>query len=498
VALAITPGAGMSEGRMTRKERLKKNLDDLPNSAGVYLMKDENGDVIYVGKALNVRKRVRSYFTKRADSPKIEVLKTRIDSVEYIATPTEVEALLLEANLIETYYPRYNTLLKDDKTYPLLKITREPFPRIIVTREQKEKDGDYFGPYTDVRLLRQAVSLINMIFPIRKCVTLPKKPCLYYFLHQCLAPCSKRDVAEKYARYIAEIKDFLKGNRKSFIEYLTLHMEEAARSFKYEEAALFKEQIRALERIKLTRYRVNDPGASIALSGTRELKKVLGLKKDPARIVCFDVSNCAGTNAVAARVSFFREVETKEYYRKYKIKTVHGIDDYAMMREALERMARGILEGREKFIPDLIMIDGGKGHLAAASSVLKNAGLAAIPVIAIAKKLELVYTEGESEPVPLIAGGLAHNLLRRIRDEAHRFAISYHRQLRGKEMSISILDSVPGIGPKRKKILLERFASIDMIRTASVDEIEKLPSFNHELAERICALFKPLKFGSGL
>jgi len=469
----------------SKKEKLKHILNELPQAPGVYLMKDPNGDVIYVGKAGNIRKRVRSYFTKRSDLPKIEVLKKNINSIEYIATPTEVEALLLEANLIAKYYPRYNTLLKDDKSYPLLKITKEDFPRIVLTRDTRDKRARYYGPYTDARLLRHAVTLINSIFPIRKCMTLPKRPCLYYFLKQCLAPCFQNDIHVEYSQCIREIEDFLKGNRKSFIEYLTMRMHDAAHTYRYEEAQRFKEQIQALESVRLKRFRHCDPGAMISLSGSIELRNVLRIKKVPERIVCFDVSNIAGRSAVAAKVSFFREVEDKGDYRRYRIKQVRGIDDYAMIKEALRRFITGIKEGREKCVPDLIMIDGGKGHLKSAVDVLKKENFEHIPIISIAKKLELVYSTTDARAVPLIEGGLAHNLLRRIRDEAHRFAISYHREVRNKTMRLSILDSIKGIGPTRKKNLLAHFPSIQAIKTASVATIAQLPGFNRKSAQNL-------------
>jgi len=473
-----------------KKEKLRSILDALPQTPGVYLMKGAGGDVIYVGKASNIRKRVRSYFTKRSDLPKIEVLKKNIDTIEYIATPTEVEALLLEANLIAKYYPRYNTLLKDDKSYPLLKITKEPFPRIMLTRDKRDKKARYYGPYTDARLLRQAITLINSIFPIRKCMTLPKRPCLYYFLKQCLAPCFKNDAKKEYDTCIKEIEAFLKGNRKSFIEYLTMRMNEASKKYHYEEAQRYKEQIQALENVKLKRFRHRDPGASISLSGSIELKNVLRMKKIPERIVCFDVSNIAGTSAVAAKVSFFREVEDKNDYRRYKIKRVTGIDDYAMMQEALSRLLVAIKEKREKIIPDLIMIDGGKGHLQCALEILKKEKYEHLPLISIAKKMELVYSTTDARPVPLIDGGLAHNLLRRIRDEAHRFAISYHREMHSRTMSLSILDSIDGIGPTRKKNLLAHFPSIDAIQSAGKEKIAQLPGFNRKIAQKLLTALK--------
>jgi excinuclease ABC subunit C len=471
-------------------EKLKKTLAALPSVAGVYLMKGVTGDVIYVGKAANLRTRVRSYFSRRQDLPKIEALKTKIYDVEYIATPTEVEALLLEATLVAEYDPRYNTLLKDGKSYPLLKITKEDYPRIAITRDKRDTRARYYGPYTDARLLRQALGLINSIFPIRKCRRLPKRPCLYYFLKQCLGPCVNPSVCAEYARNIKEIEEFLGGNKKSFIDYLTARMQQASARYNYEEAARCKEQIRALATIRLKRFRHYDPTRMISLSGSIELKQVLGLKKVPQRLVCFDVSNTAGTAAVAAKVSFFREVPAQNEYRRFKIRMVNGIDDYRMIQEALLRTIRALKEKREMNVPDLIIIDGGKGHLQSAYSVLEAEGYTHIPLIALAKKFEQVYSLPAGQPVPLVEGGLAHNLLRRIRDEAHRFAVSYHRTLRGRSVDLSVLDSIEGIGPVRKKNLLAHFPSIEAIRGAPIEKIAGLPGFNRLIAQKIIAALK--------
>lgn len=476
-----------------KNTKLTHVLATIPSVPGVYLMKDSGGEVIYVGKAANLRTRVRSYFNRRADMPKIEVLKTRIADIEYIATPTEVEALLLEATLVARYDPRYNTLLKDDKSYPLLKITREKYPRIAVTRDKRDTHAQYYGPYTDARLLRQAVGLINSIFPIRKCRRLPKRACLYYFLKQCLGPCVDPSVGDEYARNITEIEEFLKGSKKSFIAYLSQRMEEASAKYKYEEAARFKEQIQALETIRLKRFRHYDPTRSISLSGSLELKRVLGLKKVPQRIVCLDVSNTSGTHAVASKVSFFRELPDTDEYRRFKIRESAAIDDYRMIGEALRRMIRSLKEKREKNVPDLIMIDGGKGHLQSALRVLDTEGCTHIPVIALAKRFEQVYCPSARDPVPLVEGGLAHNLLRRIRDEAHRFAITYHRSMRAKSMQLSVLDQVKGIGPQRKKTLLAQYPSIEAIRHAAPEKIAELPGFNRSIAKILLkTLNKPL------
>ncbi|MBU1862642.1 MAG: excinuclease ABC subunit UvrC [Candidatus Omnitrophica bacterium] len=467
-----------------KRDTLLHFIKTLPHTPGVYIMKDAKGGTLYIGKAGRLRNRVRSYFSKQISSPKLEILQKKVDRIEYISTPTEIEALLLEAHLINTHHPRYNTLLKDDKRYPLLKMSGEEYPRLTITRRKEGKKGKYYGPFTDATLLREAVLFINTIFPIRKCVKLPRTPCLYYHLQQCLAPCF-REVKTEYDCYIKEIHHFLRGNKKSVIEFLKGKMKEAAGSLRFEEAALCKRQIKALETLRLRAFTVADPGASITLSGSIELKKILALKKAPERIMCFDVSNIQGKWAVASRVSFYREVADKENYRRYKIRTVHRIDDYAMIREALSRTLTGLKNGRESFKPDLIVIDGGKGHLNVALKVLKQEGFDTIPCIALAKEFEEVFTPKSQKPAALIQNGPAHNLLRRIRDEAHRFAISYHRSLRKKEMSASQLDSIKGIGKARKMKLLNHFGSLDEIRRASVDDICKVTGFTKALATRL-------------
>lgn len=466
-------------------DTLKKQLERLPQTPGVYLFRDENNTVLYVGKAARLKARVRSYFLKRNDLPKIEVLKKKITSLEWINTPTEVEALLLEAQLIAKYYPRYNTLLKDNKTYPLLKITGETFPRVLVSRNRSEKKARYYGPYTDARLLRDAVHLINTIFPIRKCISIPKSPCLYYHLHQCLAPCINASVKRIYDVHIKEIESFLRGNKKSFIDYLKRRMQEAAHSLRYEEANMFKQQIEALKKLKVRTFIRHDPAAKIVLSASVELKKILGLKKVPERIVCFDVSNIQGAHPVASRVAFFRETEEKNAYRRYAIRTISHIDDYKMIQEALRRMCVALRLRKETFRPDLIVIDGGKGHLNAAYHVLKEEKMHTIPVIAIAKKFEMVFQIAFKEPVPLEENSPALNLLKRIRDEAHRFALAYHHKRRSKELSLSILDTISGIGPKRKQMLIKHFGSLEALKAASVEEIAHIRQISFKIANDI-------------
>lgn len=474
---------------MKKHDSLKQSVAVLPMTPGVYLMKDEIGTVIYIGKAASLRKRVRSYFTRQQnESPKIEALRKKISAVEHIETVTEAEALLLEAQLISQYDPRYNTLLKDNKSYPLLKITHERYPRLLITRDKHDAKAEYFGPFTDTGLLREVVRLIQVIFPIRVCRHLPHKACLYYSLGQCLAPCSNADVDDAYMKTVDELRQFLRGNKSSFIEYLTLRMKTAAQELCFEEAEVCKRQIQALKDLRMKKFNVRDPRASIGLAGSRELKKELGLKKVPIKIVCFDVSNIQGKWAVASRVCFVREIPDKKLYRRYKIMTVRGIDDYAMMREAVMRMSNGLRKKMEKKRPDLIIIDGGKGHLRAAEEVLTREGFAMIPCVSIAKREEELFYARGTKKVLFPEGSAALNLLKRIRDEAHRFAITYHRQLRSKSLTLSILDTIPGIGSKRKQALLQAFPSIKELKAATVEDIARVEGLNEQLARSILSV----------
>ncbi|HXV28152.1 MAG TPA: GIY-YIG nuclease family protein, partial [bacterium] len=376
---------------MTEEATLKEKIKHLPLTPGVYFMKDGTGNILYIGKALSLRKRVQSYLTNKAQLPKITILMGKVRGIDYVETPTEVDALLLEAQLIRQYLPRYNKELKDDKSFPLLKITGERFPRIHLTRNKTDKKARYYGPFTDARLLREAITLINTLFPLRKCQTLPKTACLYYHIGQCLAPCIKPEVKSEYDRVVEEVKGFLGGGKRSFIEYLTDRMQDSAREYRFEDAQFFKEQIEALSKLRKKRFSLKKPEAGVALSATLQLQKLLEMEALPEKIVCFDVSNIQGADAVASKVAFYRELPDKLEYRRYKIKTVAGIDDYAMIQEALSRMLMGIKEGRETFIPDVIMIDGGKGHLNAARAVLEKEGFENTALISLAKRFETVY-----------------------------------------------------------------------------------------------------------
>ncbi len=484
--------------------RLRSVAGKLPLTPGVYLMRDARREILYIGKAKSLRKRVRSYFKVPAPLPKITILMEKVRTIEHIETPTEVDALLLEAHLIRKHQPRYNQELKDDKSFPLLKITREKFPRLCVVRQKtsagtrgRGRDGDYYGPYTDAKLLRQAVNLINALFPIRKCRVLPKTACLYHHLGQCVAPCVKPDVKPEYDRLIGEVKRFLGGGKKSFAQYLTERMERASKDLRFEDAQFFKEQIDALSKLRKKRFLPKNPGQGISLSATLELKDRLKLDRVPERIVCFDVSNVQGDQSVASKVSFYRELADRSGYRRYKIKGVSGINDYAMIAEALTRMLRGIKEGREAFVPDLILIDGGKGHLNTAVKILVGQGMEQAEVISIAKQFEWIHSPKFRAPLVIASDSPALYLLKKIRDEAHRFAITYHRQLKSKALECSILDSIPGIGGKRKRVLLRAFDSIDHLKRATLDELAAIPGIDASSASRIFSFLHPRSANSG-
>ncbi len=493
---------------MSNFKHLQPYVETLPYAPGVYFMKAAGGDILYIGKAKSLRRRVRSYLGVHPGMPKIDILMAKVAGIEYVETPTEVDALLLEAQLVRKYQPHYNKELKDDKSFPLLKITAEPFPRIHITRNKNDKKAVYYGPYTDAKLLREAVSLIDALFPIRKCRRLPKTACLYYHIGQCIAPCIMPEVKPKYDQLISEVRGFLGGGKKSFIDYLTERMNQASEELRFEDAQYYKEQIEALSRLRKKRFLLRRQDAAASLSATLDLKRRLGMEKIPEKIVCFDVSNIQGDQAVASKVSFYRELADKIDYRRYKIKTVAGIHDYAMIQEALRRMLRGVKEGRESFIPDVVMIDGGKGHLHAAYEILREEGFENLKLISIAKRFETIYSVARQEssagigdrhavpclsPIPAAVDleipkdAPVLYLLQKIRDEAHRFAIAYHRGLKRKQLTRSLLDSIKGVGAQRKRVLLKHFDSLESLAQSSADELALLPGMNRAVAEKVLA-----------
>nr|WP_206773169.1 excinuclease ABC subunit C [Bacillus cereus group sp. N6] len=559
----------------------------LPDQPGCYLMKDKQGTVIYVGKAKVLKNRVRSYFTGSHDGKTLRLVGEIVD-FEYIVTSSNLEALILELNLIKKHDPKYNIQLKDDKTYPFIKITAEKQPRLLITRNVKKDKGKYFGPYPNAQSAHETKKLLDRMYPLRKCSNMPDKVCLYYHMGQCLAPCVKEVTEEQNKEIVDEIINFLNGGHKEVRSELETKMYEASEKLEFERAKELRDQIAHIDAIMekqkmimsdlvdrdvfgyavdkgwmcvqvffvrkgklierdVSMFPIYDepeegfltfigqfyensshfkpkeivvPGsidselverfleveatqpkrgkkkdlvelanknAKIALEekfylierdeertikAVDHLGKQLGIET-PYRIEAFDNSNIQGTNPVSAMIAFIDGKPAKKEYRKYKIKTVQGPDDYESMREVVRRRyTRALKESLP--LPDLIIIDGGKGHLAAVSDVLENELGLYIPMAGLVKddkhKTSHLIIGDPPEPVMLERNSQEFYLLQRIQDEVHRFAITFHRQLHGKSVIQSALDDIPGIGDKRKKILLKHFGSLKKMKEASVTE----------------------------
>jgi excinuclease ABC subunit C len=414
---------------MSDKVKLKEKISGLPELPGVYIYKDARGRIIYIGKAKNLKKRVQSYFTRYL-SGKTQVLVSRIAQVEHILTPTEFQAELLEASLVKEKQPQYNVDLKDDKSFPLVKITDEEFPLVAVCRQKelfkKKEKAFYFGPFQSAWLLRQALRAVRKVFGFRSCRILPKRPCLYFRLDLCPGPCAGKISPVEYQAIIGNIKMFLNSQYERLIDKLSRDMEAASLDHRYEEAAKLRDSINTLSALGRSR---RDFSSTDELE---DLQKLLGLAKLPLRIEGFDVSNISGKEATGAMVSFYKGLADKNNYRRFRIKTVARVDDYAMMRElVLRRYSR--LSKERKPMPDLVLIDGGKQHLLAAQEELRELKLK-IPVMAIAKAEENIYLKNKAEPIIMAEDTPALNLIRRIRDEAHRFCRKYHHLLRKKQL----------------------------------------------------------------
>ena len=567
---------------------IKSKLELLPTSPGCYIHKDKNGTIIYVGKAKNLRNRVRSYFRGSHDT-KTEALVSEIVDFEFIVTESNIEALLLEINLIKENKPKYNIMLKDDKSYPFIKITNERYPRLIITRQVKKDGGLYFGPYPDVGAANEIKRLLDRIFPFRKCTNPPSKVCFYYHIGQCMAHTVCRKDEAYFKAMAQEVSDFLKGQDDKIIDELKSKMAVAAQSMEFERAAEYRDLIQAIGTLR-TKQRVmakdlqnrdvfgyyvdkgwmcvqvffvrqgklierdvnlfpyyNDPDEDFltyvgqfyqekshlipneilipqdideeaikALVGTKVLKPQRGEKKQlvnlaiknarvsleqkfnlleksvektqgaienlgrllqiptPVRIESFDNSNIMGTSPVSAMVVFVNGKPSKKDYRKYKIKTVVGPDDYASMREVIRRRY-GRVQRDGLTPPDLIVIDGGQGQVNIAKQVIQGELGLDIPIAGLQKNdkhqtHELLFGD-PLEVVELSRNSQEFFLLQRIQDEVHRFAITFHRQLRSKNSFSSQLDGIEGLGPKRKQNLMKYFKSLTKIKEASVDEI---------------------------
>ena len=410
--------------------KLKEKVDALPEAPGVYIYKDTQGKVIYIGKAKSLKKRVQSYFTRYL-SDKTQALVSQIRDIEYITSPSESQAQLLEASLIKKKLPRYNISLKDDKSFPLIRITDERYPIVSICRRKKvsakEKGKSiYFGPYTNAKLLRQALKVIRQIFGFRSCKKLPKQPCLYFRLRLCPGPCIGNISPRRYKEIIEDIRMFLESKYEQLVKRLSAKMNRAAKEKRFEVAAKIRDQIAALGAIN------REQSYFSSLDELEDLKKLIGLDNLPVRIEAFDISNISGKEATGSMVSFYKGIPDKNNYRRFRIKTIRGIDDYAMLREVVHRRYLRLKE--EKLVlPDLILIDGGKQHLLAAGDELKKLKIN-LPIVSIAKEEENIYIKDKQEPIKLSTDTPALNLIRRVRDEAHRFARRYHHLLHKKKI----------------------------------------------------------------
>ena len=408
---------------------LKETVKNLPDSPGVYMMKNASGEILYVGKADSLRKRVSSYFRASGrHGGRIESLISQIADIAHLPTATSAEALLYENGLIKQLSPKYNVALRDDKSYPMLKITtKEIFPRLMIAREKKEDGSVYYGPYTNAKLLKEALKILQKLFPLRTCSKMPKIKCLELDIGQCLGPCEGRISEERYGAIVKELRLFLEGRHSELLKLLTEKMKQLSKDERFEEAAECRNRLEALSSVNTDRVKYGPAGE------LGELKRILGIKHDLEVIEAFDVSNIMGDEAVGSMIYFRKGKPDKNEYRKFKIRTVPGMDDYSMMREIVRRRYKRSVEEKKK-LPDLIVIDGGRGHLNVALDELKKLGLEALPIIGIAKEFERIYLKDRKDPILLPKESKALHLLERVRDEAHRFAISYHKKLMSKRI----------------------------------------------------------------
>ena len=595
-------------------EKIDKALAVLPNRPGVYLMRDEKGKIIYVGKAVVLKNRVRSYFRNlAAHTPKVKALVAKVHDIETIVTDNEMEALILECNLIKEHRPRYNISLKDDKSYPYLKVTlQEEFPRIYVTRRIMRDGAKYYGPYADAGALHATVKLIREMFPLRNCRKMSQnRPCLQYHIKQCLAPCAGYVSPEEYGKMIKAVSLLVEGRTNDVVKYLKRRMNAAAEGYFFEEAARLRDQLQAVGRLNEQQKAVTGGGDQDAIAIARDatggciqiffvrggklvgrdnyfvttesgeteeeiltaflkqyyldatfvpreilvpvlpekeeqellvewlskkaqrkvellkpqkgmkhellkmvadnaeknllerlrkgqlslkseeqaaedLKTALKLTTPLDRIDCFDISHTQGSETVASMVVFRNGTASKKDYRRYKLLSTEGKpDDFKSMQEVVFRRYRDLED-----LPSLVIIDGGKGQLSSALEVIRGVGLQELPVIGLAKREEEIFIEGAHESLLLSKDSDALKLIQRIRDEAHRFAITYHRKLRGKRNLVSVLDHIPGVGPKRRQALWKQFGSLAAIKAAEQEDLAAVEGMNKTTAQKIYDFFR--------
>ena len=603
----------MMMGDTEQQAYLLEKVSHLPTTPGVYLWRDKYQRIIYVGKAINLRNRVRSYVQQDMNrSVKVTAMMRRAWDVETIQTKTEMEALILEATLIKEHHPKYNIMLRDDKTYPYVKVTvQEEYPRLFMTRRLERDGAKYFGPFTDVTAVHHVLRILRSYYPLRTCKSMKvERPCLQYHMHYCEGPCMKYVTVEAYRKYIDDIVALFEGKQVQVIQEITSKMEQASEELEFELAAKYRDDLLSIQKVQEKQRMVTQRGdmdvLGMAIDGpmaciqlffirsgrllgrenyfvqhegdspelvmtefikqyyggstfipkelllpmdsvdrelfsewftsmkgqqvevsvpqrgykkdlikmaeenaqnflaerrrqwqytidkaggaVKKLAEVLDLPRLPERMECYDISHMQGAETVASMVVFEGGKPAKREYRRFKLKTVQGKpDDFASMAEIMERRY-----GNEKDwpMPDLIIIDGGKGQLNAALPVIRAMGVTDVPVISLAKRIEEVFVEGESESIILEHHTPELQLLQQIRDEAHRFAITYHRRLRGKRNLESVLDHIEGIGPKRRKALYKHFGNLDAMRVAELEELEKVEGMNKKAALAVYEFFR--------
>ena len=605
-------------------EKLEEKIRSLPDSPGCYLMKDAAGEIIYVGKAVNLKNRVRSYFRDTEHTPKVAAMISHIDDFEILLCETNLEALILECNLIKRHRPYYNILLKDDKHYPYLKVDlKQPFPRLEITRRMEKDGARYFGPYIGASAVRQVIEAVRDVFPLRTCrQALPakteKRPCVNYEMHRCLAPCAGKCGEAEYREMIEGVLHFLEGSYGPVMEKLKREMNEAAAQLRYERAAQIRDKIRDVEGLMerqialrtdrseqdliaaaqdgldamiqilyvrggrmiggdhflLSREGGEDPGEVIAgfltqyyeesaliprnvlcqtlpedsreqleawlrekkqgavtltvprrgekhelvllavknaedalkkrnarrtireertVGAAESLGKILGMDRFPRRIEGYDISNTQGAQSVAAMVVFIDGVPDKKEYRRFRVKTVEGANDFASLKEVLGRRfahavkerEEGVTDGKFADLPDLILIDGGPQQLRFAREAIEELGLTPPAMFGLAERLEEIWLPGSETPIVLDHHTPELQLVQRIRDEAHRFGIIHHRTLRGKAFIHSRLEEIPGIGPARRRELLKAFGSVKAIREADTDALAAVKGMNAQAAAAV-------------
>ena len=501
---------------------LEEELKNLPTGPGVYLHHNSDGEIIYIGKAKNLKNRVSQYFqTSRERSVKIQMMVSHIAYFEYILTETENDALLLENRLIKKYMPKYNTMLKDGKTYPYIKLTtEEDFPRLFKTRTVKKDKNKYYGPYPHADAVNEIIELLNNVYKLRTCQKkLPedigkKRACLNYHIGKCDAPCENRITCDSYAEKISQVKKYLDGDSAEIIRYLKSEMLAASDKMEYEKAGEYKNLLQAATRIKSELSKRKDwkvleqneekirAEEKQTKGAAEELSSLLGIDY-AVRMESFDISNTSGTESVASMVVYENGRPKKSDYRKFKIKTVKGPDDYASMAEVLERRfthnrKNECSDSSFSNLPDLLLIDGGKGQVHAVLEVIEKLSkdgmteLLGIPVCGMVKDNRhrtrgLFYNDRE---YIMEKNSESFKLLTRIQDETHRFAIEYHRSLRSKVQTKSVLDGIEGIGPKRRMALIRHFKSLDNLKAATIEEILEVPGMNRPAAEHIKEFFE--------